>query len=323
MSSQNLRADVTFGRVCAADKAISSGRTRRGAGFSHSRNDKCLGLLACLVLLVPIGLCAQSASDVAQSRLSCAQGLGQQALERVQAMGVRMGLAEMCVKALNWTAKNGDLLDIYSGSGRDAARPLVDRITDNARASTVAFRADASAADMWNKGELTPSLAFDASFTRSYLENPGPPPSISAAELQRRTEGCLNETQSLAVCVDTGRAQAALAYQMVNAFANSADSGSTQSQGPDRAQAAAAIDQKFQQWAQSWSFDRYQPGSVQVTGISCSGQCKVSGQFSFTRFMSVHTIPFVAFMSPQGNGQYSLGRVCYNDETTNEQDCTN
>lgn len=306
-------------------ETIQSRRGDRGTMRKQTRKDRYLRLLACLLLLAPIGAYAQSASDVADTRFQCAQGLGQQALARAQSMGVRMGLAEMCVKALNWTAKNGDLLDIYSGSGRDAARPLVNRITDNARASAAAFRADASPADMWNKGELTPSLAFDAGFVRSYLENPGAPPSISSAELESRTEGCLNEAQSLAVCVDTGRMQAALAYQMVNAFSNNgnADTAQSQSQGPDRAQAAAAIDQKFQQWGQSWSFDRYQPGSVQVTGISCSGQCKVSGQFSFTRFMSVHTIPFVAFMSPQGNGRYSLGRVCYNDETTNEQDCTN
>lgn len=323
MSFQDLRADRTFGPVCAAKRATPSGRADRRTKLEWLQKDTALALLACLLLLAPILAYAQSASDVAETRASCAQGLGQQALGRVQSMGVRMGLAEMCVKALNWTAKNGDLLDIYSGSGRDAARSLVDRLADNAKGSTAAFRADASPSDMWNKGELTPSLAFDASFTRSYLENPGAPPSISSDELQRRTEGCLNETQSLAVCADTGRIQAALAYQMVNAFSSSGNTGASQSQGPDRAQAAAAIDQKFQQWGQSWSFDRYQPGSAQVTGISCNGQCKVSGQFSFTRFMSVHTIPFVAFMSPQGNGQYSLGRVCYNDETTNEQDCTN
>lgn len=274
-----------------------------------------------------MGMHAQSASDVAESRVSCAQGLGQQGLARVQAMGVRMGLAEMCVKALSWTAKNGDLLAFYTnnGSGRDAARVLVDRLADSAKTSTAPFRGSAPM-DMWNRGELTPSLAFDAGFTRSYVENPGTPPaSMNAADLQRTTEGCLNETQSLAVCADAGRIQAALAYQMVNAFSNNGDTraAQSQSQGPDRAQTAAAIDQKFQQWASGWSFDRYNPGSAQVTGMDCSGQCKVSGQFSFTRFGSLHTIPFVAFLSSQGNGQYALGRVCYNDETTNMQDCTN
>lgn len=322
-----MRADRTFGHRCASAKATSPGRVDLRTTFKRLQKDRFLSLLACLILLAPMSMHGQSASDVAQSRLSCAQGLGQQALERVRAMGARMGLGEMCVKALNWTAKNGDLLDIYSsGTDRNGARLLVNRIDDSAKASTVAFRSDGSPADMWNKGELTPSLAFDAAFTRSFLDKPGPPPaSMSTAELQRRTEGCLSDTQSLAVCADTGRIQAALAYQMVNAFSDSSDTGSAQpeSQGPDKAQVAAAIDQKFQNWGQSWSFDRYQPGSVQVTGITCSGQCKVSGQFSFTRFVSVHTIPFVAFLSSTGNGQFSLGRVCYNDETTNMQDCTN
>jgi hypothetical protein len=178
---------------------------------------------------------------------------------------------------------------------------------------------------MWNRGELTPSLAFDAGFTRSYLEKPiAPSTPMNPAELQRRTEGCLNENQSLAICADAGRIQGALAYQMNNAFSdnNSAPAAQSQTQGPDRGQTAAAVDRKFQNWAQSWSVDRYRPGSAQVTGMNCSEQCKASGQFSFVRFGSVHTIPFVAFLSLEGNGKYALGRLCYNDETTNMLDCT-
>ena len=283
--------------------------------------------LACLVLMAPAGVVGQSASDAAESRLLCVQGLAQRGVDRVQAMGVRMGSAEMCVKALSWTANNGDLLDIYlRGAGRSEARIFVNRLTDNARLSTDPFRTSSSPAEMWRKGELTPSVAFDAGFTRSYLEKPkAPPTSMSSADLQRKTEGCLNETQSLALCADLGRIQAALAYQMNNAFSggSAAPSTETQSSGPDRAATAAAIDRKFQTWAQSWSFDRYTPGSAQVTGINCSEQCKASGQFSFVRFTSVHTIPFVAFLSPAGNGKYSLTRLCYNDETKNMMDCTN
>jgi hypothetical protein len=112
---------------------------------------------------------------------------------------------------------------------------------------------------------------------------------------------------------------------MNNAFS---DSGGTraaesESQGPDRSQTAAAIDRKFQNWAQSWSFDRYRPGSAQITGMNCSEQCKASGRFSFTRMGALHTIPFVAYLSRGSDGNYSLGRLCYNDETTNMLDCTN
>jgi hypothetical protein len=61
---------------------------------------------------------------------------------------------------------------------------------------------------------------------------------------------------------------------------------------------------------------------VQITGMNCSDQCKVSGQFSFVRMGALHTIPFVAFLPPSGNGSNSITRLCYNDDTTNQLDCT-
>ena len=297
--------------------------------LDNHRNLAFLPLLALLVILLgPVSLGGQipGASDYAQSRRYCAQGLADKGLSRVRAMGVRMGAAEMCVKALSWTSKNGDLLDIYvRGAGRSAARVLVNRITDNAKSSTGPFRSGVSPAEMWNKGDLTPSLALDAGFTRSYLEkSQASASSMDPGELQQKTEGCLNETQSLAVCAEVGEIQGTLAYQMNNAFSNNNDQPPAQSksQGPDRAQAVAAVDQKFRQWAQSWSWDRYRPGSVEISAITCSGQCKASGQFTFDRMGSPHVIAFVAFFSGSG-GNYSLARLCYNDDTTNQLDCTN
>ncbi len=290
------------------------------------KRDSLLSLLGCLILLVPMSMYGQSASNYAESRLSCAQGFAQQVVDRVRAMGVQKGSAEVCVKALSWTAKNGNLLDIYMrGTGQGGARLLITRFTDNAKLSTGPFRPDSSSLQMWNKGELTPSLAFDAGFTRSYLERPTTSStSMNPAELEHRTAGCLNQTQSLAVCADAGRIQGILAYQMNNAFSDNSDTPAAkqESQGPDKAQTAAAIDRKFQVWARSWSWDRYRPGSVQITGLNCSDQCKASGQFSFVRMGALHTIAFVAFLSSTGDGRYSLGRLCYNDDTTNQLDCT-
>ncbi len=267
--------------------------------FKMSSKDAFLTLLACSIFVLPMRMYGQNASDVAESRRFCAQGLAQEGLNRIHAMGVRMGPAEMCVKALSWTAKNGDLLDIYArGTGQGGARLLVNRLTDSARLSTVAFRSSGSPLEMWNRGELTPSLAFDAGFTRSYMEKQqAPSPSMSPADLQRRTEGCLNEAQSLAVCADAGRIQGALAYQMNNAFSDSGGKARAAGigiagTGPVAA-TAAAIDRKFQNWAQSWSFDRYRPGSAQITGMNCSEQCKASGRFSFTRMGALHTIPLL------------------------------
>lgn len=285
-----------------------------------------MGLLGGFILLLPIGSYGQDPSSVAESRLACAQGLGQQAVNRVRAMGIQMGLADLCVKALNWTATNGKLLDIYTGeTGEEGARVLVTRITGNARSSTTQFRASSSPEDMWDKGVLTPSLAFDAGFTQGFLEKTSASSgSINMAELKRRTEACLNLNQSLAVCAEVGRIQGALANQVSSAFSDTSTAPTPRSgsQGPDRAQTEAAIDQKFQNWAQSWSMDRYNPGSAHVTNIDCSEQCKASGQFSFTRFGSLHTIAFVAFIQSESDGRYSLGRLCYDDNTTNMRDCT-
>jgi hypothetical protein len=178
---------------------------------------------------------------------------------------------------------------------------------------------------MWKKGELTPSLAFDAGFTRSFLERQKTPSgSMTVAELKRTTEGCFNLTESLALCADAGRIQGALAYQTSNAFSdNSAmPAPKTETQGPDRVQTEAAIDRKFQIWSQSWSFDRYRPGSVQIADVNCSGQCKASGRFSFVRMGALHTIAFVAFLSSEADGRFSVGRLCYKDDTTNMLDCT-
>ena len=320
MNSLSVASGLNLGPRC------SFARTTLRALSEGLKKDRVLILFTCLIFLVPVYMHGQSASDVAESRLSCVRGLAQEGVERVRAMGVQMGPVEMCVKALNWTANNGKLLDIYmSETGPAGARLLINRLTDSARASAGPFRPTGSPLEMWNKGELTPSLAFDAGFARSYLEKQAAPSdSMNPAELKRRTEGCLNQTQSLAVCVDAGRMQGALAYQMNNAFS---DNGSTaapasESQGPDRAQTQAAIDQKFQNWSQSWSFDRYRAGSAEITNMNCSDQCKASGRFSFVRFGSLHTINFVAFLPSEGDGKYSLGRLCYNDETTNMQDCT-
>jgi hypothetical protein len=221
---------------------------------------------------------------------------------------------------------NGGLLNMYtSETGEGSARLLVSRFNDHAKLSTGPFRASGSPLEMWKQGELTPSLAFDAGFTQSFLEKQKTPSgSMSVAELKRTTEGCLNQTQSLAVCADAGRIQGALAYQTSNAFSDNSATPApkTESQGPDRAQTEAAIDRKFQIWSQSWSFDRYRPGSVQIASMSCTGQCKASGRFSFLRMGTLHTIDFVAFLPSEGDGKYSLGRLCYKDDTTNMLDCT-
>jgi hypothetical protein len=294
--------------------------------FKRFRRDAFLNLVACVILLVPMSVHGQSASDVAESRLACAQGLGQQAVNRAREMGFQMGLADVCVKALSWTANNGKLLDLYaSDSGQGNARQLVNRIADNARSSVTPFRATGSAQEMLNNGQLIPSVAFDAGFTRSFLEKTAPPSgSIDMAALKGRTEGCLTENQSLAICAEVGRIQGALAYQTSNAFSHSSATPAaiTEPQGPDRAQTGAAIDQKFRNWSQSWSWDRYSPGSAHVSSIDCSGQCKASGQFTFTRLGVPHTIPFVAFIQSEDGGKYSLGRLCYDDSTTGTRDCT-
>jgi hypothetical protein len=178
---------------------------------------------------------------------------------------------------------------------------------------------------MLTNGQLIPNVAFDAGFTRSFLERTAPPSgSIDMAALSSRTEGCLTENESLAVCAEVGGIQGALAYQTSNAFSDSGatPAGRTEPQGPDRAQTEAAIDQKFRDWSQSWSWDRYNPGSAHVRSVDCSGQCKASGQFTFTRGWSPHTIPFVVFLQSEGGGKYSLGRLCYDDNTSGTRDCT-
>jgi hypothetical protein len=294
--------------------------------FGKLKRDGFLSLLPCLIFLVPKSMYSQSASDVANSRFNCAQGLGQQAVNRARALGFQMGLAEVCVKALNWTANNGRLLDLYaSDSGQGNARQLVNRITDNARSSAAPFRASGSPQAMLNGGQLIPSVAFDAGFTRSFLEKTAPPSrSFDMAALKSRTEACLTENQSLAVCAEVGRIQGALAYQTSNAFSDSGapSAAKTDPQGPDRAKTEAAVDRKFRNWSQSWSWDRYNPGSARVTNIDCSGQCKASGQFTFTRLGAPHTIPFVVFIQSEDGGKYSLGRLCYDDNTTGSRDCT-
>ena len=294
--------------------------------FMTFKKDALLTLPVCLIFVVPIGIYAQDASDVAKSRFACARGLGQQAVSRARAMGFQMGLADVCVKALDWTANNGKLLDLYAGdSGQGNARQLVNRMTDNARSSTTPFRANGSPQEMLNNGQLIPSVAFDAGFTRSFLENTAPPSGqIDMAGLKSKTEGCLAENQSLAVCAEVGRIQGALAYQTSNAFSHSSatPAAKTEQQGPDKSQIEAAVDQKFQNWSQSWSWDRYNSGSARVTSIDCSGQCKASGQFTFTRLGMAHTIPFVVFIQSGDGGKFSLGRLCYDDTTSNSRDCT-
>jgi hypothetical protein len=286
-------------------------------------------VLACLIFLVPMSIGSQTPSDVTESRRACAQGLGRQAVDRASAMGVQMGLADVCVKALNWTANNGKLLDLYAGvSGEGNARQFVNRVTDNARSSTTPFRASGSPQEMSNNGKLIPSVVFDAGFTRSFLEKTTlPSGSIDMAALKSRTEGCLTENQSLAVCAEVGQIQGALAYQTSSAFSGSSGTPAPKSgqQGPDRAETEVAIDQKFQTWSQSWSWDRYSPKSAHLTSIDCSGQCKASGQFTFTRLGTPHTIPFVAIIQTENGGRYSLGRLCYDDSTTGTsmRDCTN
>jgi hypothetical protein len=290
------------------------------------KNNWFRSLVVCLSFVVSIGMSGQSPSSYVEARIACAQGLGQQAVNRARGQGLQRGVSDLCVVALSWTASNGNLLAMYIGkTGEGGGRLLVNRYTDRAQLSTSPFRADGTPAEMWNKGELTPSLAFDAGFTRSYLgKGIASSASMVPAELKRKTEACLNQSESLAVCADVGSIQGTLAYQTNSAFSNSGamPSPKTESQGPDRARTAAAIDRKFQIWSQSWSWDRYQPGSVQITNINCAQQCKASGQFSFNRMGSIHTIPFVAFLPSEGDDKYSLGRLCYNDETSGMRECT-
>jgi len=62
---------------------------------------------------------------------------------------------------------------------------------------------------------------------------------------------------------------------------------------------------------------------VRVGEINCSGQCKVSGQFSFDRMGSLLTIPFVAFLQSDESGKASVGRLCYLDNTAGGmRECT-
>jgi hypothetical protein len=311
---------------CASNCRFSFEQASSHRHLQMFKKNSFLILLACLDFLAPMGMYGQSAASYGEARVACAQGLGRQAVDSARAQGFQRGLADLCVLALSSTASSGKLLDMYRGqTGEEGARLLVNQFTDRARLSTVPFRSSSTPQEMWNKGELTPSLAFDAGFTRSFLDKTKTPPgSIDMAELKRKTEECLSQTQSLAVCADLGGIQGALAYQTSNAFSGSGvtPSPKTAPQGPDKAQTAAAIDRKFQIWAQSWSWDRYQPGSVQITSMDCTEQCKASGRFSFNRLGAIHTIPFVAFLPSVGDGKYSLGRLCYNDDTNGMRECT-
>jgi len=268
----------------------------------------------------------QSSASFAEARVACAEGLGQQAVERARAGGLNRGLADLCVTALSSTAADGKLLELYSHGDEGDPRILVKRLVEIAQQSTSPFHAEGTPADMLKKGKLIPSLAFDAGFTQSFLETQkAPAVPMSPAELKRNTEGCFNQTQSLATCVAAGQIQGALAYQTSNAFSNN-KAPSTLTAGPpgtDKSQVKALVDQKFQIWSRSWSWDRYLPGSVQISGMDCSGQCKASGQFSFSRMGAIHTIAFVAFLSPENGGKYSIGRLCYNDDTSGMRECTN
>jgi len=294
--------------------------------FNKFKRDVLMALFTCLIFIVAMDTYGQNSSYFAESRLACAQGLGEQGVDRARAMGIQVGIADMCVAALKWAATNGRLLDIYiSSTGPGGARLLINHLTDSAELSTGQFRPGSLPLEMWKNHELTPSLAFDAGFARSFLEKQkGPSGSISSGELKHRTEACLNLTESLSACVNAGRIQGTLAYQISDSFSNNSTTpaSKSESQGPDRAQTAAAIDRKFQNWSQSWRLDHYSSGSVQITDMNCSEQCKASGQFSFTRFGALHTIAFVAFLSSGGDGKYSLGRLCYKDDTTGTLDCT-
>ncbi len=295
--------------------------------FESSKRRGALSLFSCLVLFMPMNLPGQNESDIAETRSDCAQGLGRQAVNRAHSLGLQMGLADVCVKALNWIANHGQLLDFYAaGSSLGDARQLVARIADTARSSSSPFRASGSPEEMLRRGQLIPSIAFDAGFTQSFLDKTASPSeSADMTALRIRTEECLNENQTLTACAETGRIQGALAYQTASAFSDSraaTTAQKTEQQGPDREQIQTAIDQKFQNWSRSWSWDRYSPGSAHVTTIDCSSQCKASGQFTFTRMGAPHTIPFVVFIQSEDKGKYSLGRLCYDDNTTNMRDCT-
>jgi len=36
---------------------------------------------------------------------------------------------------------------------------------------------------------------------------------------------------------------------------------------------------------------------------------------------AIHTIAFVAFLSSESDGKYSIGRLCYNDDTSGMREC--
>jgi hypothetical protein len=313
---------ITSNRISDFPKLFSKRTSNPLCGIF--RTGGFLSLLGSLALLLPMPTPGQSSSDFGEARIACAEGLGQQAVERARAGGLNRGLADLCVTALNSTAADGKLLEIYSQTSEAQARLLIKHFTDSAQLSTGPFHADGTPVEMLKKGELIPSLAFDAGFTQSFLEKQKTPSvSMSSAELKRTTEGCLSQTQSLAICVDAGQIQGALAYQTSNAFSNNnaPSTPTTGSQGPDKAQIKALVDRKFQIWSQSWSWDRYLPGSVQITGLDCNGQCRASGQFSFNRMGAIHTIAFVAFLSSESDGKYSIGRLCYNDDTSGMREC--
>jgi hypothetical protein len=241
------RQRVTINRISDFEKLFSKKTSNplhkalRAGGF--------LTLLGSLTLLPPLTAFGQSSSSFAEARVACAEGLGQQAVERARAGGLNRGLADLCVTALNSTAADGKLLEIYGHTGEADARLLIKRFIDSAQLSTSPFHADGTPAEMLKKGEWIPSLAFDAGFTQSFLERQKVPSvSMSSAELKRKTEGCLSQTQSLAICVDAGRIQGALAYQTSKAFSDN-NAPSTPIAGspvPNKSQIKTLVDQKFQ-----------------------------------------------------------------------------
>jgi Caspase domain len=91
---------------------------------------------------------------------------------------------------------------------------------------------------------------------------------------------------------------------------------------PDAKGLEAVVNQKFREWSAGWFMDRFIPGSARVEKKDCSAQgCKVAGTFSFVRGGAKHSIPFAAAMGGSGS-DLSVQRLCYQDNTSGMQDCT-
>jgi hypothetical protein len=261
-------------------------------------------------------------------RHNCAAAAAQEGVDAVRRTGKDVTLADQCVAALRWTAHDGKLLELYineyAAADEASARTYIKKITDDAVRETAPFQPRGTPKEMWGRGDNMPSYVFDAAFALGFLEKASPPaipPDL--AQLRSQTEACLNLRASLATCAAVGRMQGALAYQARGSVGEYYDSSQVQLDGPDWPQAEGTIDERFAEWSSSWSTDQYQSGSAHITGMHCDARnCRTQGRFSFFRSGVAYAIEFLADFGRQGEDKYHLDRLCYNDTTIGQRDCT-